>query len=82
MLFNSIDFGVFFPTVFLLYWLMGRGPLKLQNSLIVMASYLFYGWWDWRFLLLIVLSTVVDYGVGRLLKNEERENRRMIRINP
>jgi len=64
MLFNSLDFAFFLPIVFLLYWFVFNKNLKLQNLLLVCASYLFYGWWDWRFLSLIVLSTVVDYLVG------------------
>jgi D-alanyl-lipoteichoic acid acyltransferase DltB (MBOAT superfamily) len=76
MLFNSIDFAIFVPIVFLLYWFVVNKNLKLQNSLIVIASYLFYGWWDWRFLSLILFSTVVDYTVGMLLSKEERVQKR------
>ena len=61
MLFNSLDFAIFLPIVFLLYWFVVQRNLKLQNALIVVASYVFYGWWDWRFLSLIIFSTVVDY---------------------
>ncbi|MEJ2139141.1 MAG: MBOAT family protein, partial [Gammaproteobacteria bacterium] len=61
MLFNSIEFLVFLPTVFLLYWLLLGSYRRAQNFLIVVASYIFYGWWDWRFLSLIILSTAVDY---------------------
>ena len=50
MLFNSLDFAVFLPIVFVLYWFVTKHNLKLQNALIVAASYVFYGWWDWRFL--------------------------------
>nr|WP_321246899.1 MBOAT family O-acyltransferase [uncultured Psychroserpens sp.] len=64
MLFNSIDFALFLPIVFLLYWFLVNKSLKLQNLLIVFSSYLFYGWWDWRFLFLILFSTIVDYLVG------------------
>ena len=64
MLFNSLEFAVFLPIVFGLYWFVTQGRLWLHNLLVVAASYLFYGWWDWRFLSLIVLSTVVDFGVG------------------
>ena len=64
MLFNSIDFFVFLIIVFLLYWLVVYQNLKFQNVLVVIASYVFYGWWDWRFLSLIALSTIVDYIVG------------------
>ncbi len=78
MLFNSIDFAIFLPIVFILYWFVTAKNLKLQNLLIVIASYLFYSWWDWRFLSLILFSTIVDYSVGRLLRNEENQLKRKI----
>ena len=71
MLFNSIDFAIFLPVVFLLYWFVANKNLKLQNALIVVASYVFYGWWDWRFLSLILFSTLVDYSVGLALSNQK-----------
>jgi len=73
MLFNSIDFAIFLPIVFILYWYVVNRNLKLQNLLIVSASYVFYGWWDWRFLSLILFSTIVDYSVGRRLRKEENQ---------
>jgi len=76
MLFNSLDFAVFLPIVFLLYWFVAQKNIKLQNALIVVASYLFYGWWDWRFLSLILFSTIIDYAVGQKLRNEEKEIKR------
>lgn len=76
MLFNSIDFAIFLPIVFILYWFVTNKNLKLQNFLIVAASYLFYGWWDWRFLSLILFSTVVDYTIGQKLRNEENQTKR------
>jgi len=78
MLFNSIDFAIFLPIVFILYWFVTNKNLKLQNFLIVAASYLFYGWWDWRFLSLILFSTVVDYTIGRKLRMEENQTKRKI----
>lgn len=78
MLFNSIDFAIFLPIVFILYWFVTDKNLKLQNFLIVAASYLFYGWWDWRFLSLILFSTIVDYTIGRQLRNEENQLKRKI----
>jgi len=78
MLFNSIDFAIFLPIVFILYWFVTNKNLKLQNFLIVVASYLFYGWWDWRFLSLILFSTIVDYSIGRKLLNEENKYKRKI----
>ena len=71
MLFNSLDFAIFLPVVFIIYWYLSKRNLTFQNLLIVVASYIFYGWWDWRFLLLIVISTVIDFTVGIKLKSEE-----------
>ena len=56
MLFNSLAFAVFLPLVFVLYWALGRGRVRLQNAFLIVASYVFYGWWDWRFLFLIFIS--------------------------
>ncbi|WP_067149410.1 MBOAT family O-acyltransferase [Pseudotamlana agarivorans] len=78
MLFNSIEFTIFLPIVFLLYWFVTNNSLKLQNLLIVVASYVFYGWWDWRFLSLIIFSTVVDYTIGRQLGTERNQMKRKI----
>ncbi len=77
MLFNSIDFAIFLPIVFILYWFVTNKYLKLQNFLIVVSSYLFYGWWDWRFLSLILFSTIVDYSVGHKLRTEENQRKRI-----
>jgi D-alanyl-lipoteichoic acid acyltransferase DltB (MBOAT superfamily) len=78
MLFNSIDFAIFLPIVFLLYWLVNKKNLKLQNFLVVLASYFFYGWWDWRFLSLIIFSTIVDYSVGYKLRTVENQSKRRL----
>ncbi|MCE1156208.1 MAG: MBOAT family protein, partial [Bacteroidales bacterium] len=61
MLFNSFDFAVFLPLVYLLYWLLFRKNLKLRNLFLLVASYTFYGFWDWRFLSLILISSLMDY---------------------
>ena len=76
MLFNSLDFAVFLPLVFILYWFITNKSLKAQNLLILIASYVFYGWWDWKFLSLIVISTLVDYYVGLYLAKEESAKKR------
>ncbi|MFZ5942004.1 MAG: MBOAT family O-acyltransferase [Bacteroidota bacterium] len=76
MLFNSIDFAIFLPIVFVLYWFVTQRNLKVQNLLIVLSSYVFYGWWDWRFLSLILFSTLVDYLMGRGLSHEYSKARR------
>lgn len=78
MFFNSIDFAIFLPLVFILYWFVTNRNLKLQNFLIVVASYVFYGWWDYRFLSLLLFSTLVDYFVGRGLMHEDRQIRRRL----
>lgn len=70
MLFNSIDFAIFLPIVFTLYWLL-RSRLSAQNLIIAVSSYVFYGWWDWRFLMLILFSTLVDYFVGLYMAKTE-----------
>lgn len=71
MLFNSFDFAIFLPIVFLLYWFGTNGNYKYQNALIVVASYVFYGWWDWRFLLLMLSSTLIDYYIGLAIEKQE-----------
>ncbi|AXT55051.1 MBOAT family protein [Aquimarina sp. MMG015] len=64
MYFNSFDFLIFLPIVFVAYWLFQKGKLQFQNIILLVSSYIFYGWWDYRFLALIALSTLVDYLVG------------------
>ena len=78
MLFNSLDFAIFLPLVFVLYWFVTNKSLKLQNFLIVVASYVFYGWWDWRFLFLVVFSTLVDYSIGVALSKQNNELKRKV----
>lgn len=78
MLFNTLDFAVFLPIVFVIYWLLSRKNLRLQNLFIVVSSYVFYGWWDWRFLFLIFFSTLVDYSIGRFLVAQENIFKRKI----
>ena len=78
MLFNSLDFAIFLTAVFILYWFVAQKNLKLQNALIVISSYVFYGWWDWRFLSLIIFSTVVDYLVGQKLRTEDQQSKRKV----
>ncbi len=76
MLFNSIEFLLFLPITFILYWFVLNKSTKHQNLLIIVASYIFYGWWDWRFLLLILLSTVVDFFVGQQIhKNNDNKKK-------
>lgn len=80
MLFNSLEFALFLPAVFLLYWFVANRSLKWQNILIVAVSYLFYGWWDWRFLFLIALTTFCSYFSGLLIErySGNRPRQRMV----
>jgi alginate O-acetyltransferase complex protein AlgI len=78
MLFNSLDFALFLSVVFILYWFVTNRNLRLQNFLILIASYFFYGWWDWRFLSLIVFSTIVDFSIGIQLEKTEKTARRKL----
>ncbi len=64
MLFNSYAFLIFFPIVFIIYWVIPNKRIRVQNIILLIASYIFYGWWDWRFLGLIAFSTLVDYFLG------------------
>ncbi len=75
MLFNSFDFLIFLPIVFIGYWFVIK-KLKSQNILILVASYVFYGWWDWRFLFLILLSTLVDYTIGLQIQKTKKQQKR------
>ena len=68
MLFNSFTFALFLPTVFILYWFVFRRNLRAQNFFIVVVSYIFYGWWDWRFLLLIAFTSFCGWGCGLLMR--------------
>ncbi len=79
MLFNSIEFAIFLPIVFVLYWFVTRKNIKAQNILLLSASYVFYGWWDWRFLSLIIFSSIIDYLVGlNLAKTEDKRKRKLL----
>ncbi len=79
MLFNSIEFALFLPIVFGLYWFVLNRDLKYQNLLLLAASYFFYGWWDWRFLSLIIFSSLADYLIGiELGKNKKQSNRKFL----
>ncbi len=79
MLFNSLEFLIFLPIVFILFWFVFNRSLKLQNLLLLVASYIFYGWWDWRFLLLIFISSIIDYTVGlKLYQTENPKKRKML----
>jgi alginate O-acetyltransferase complex protein AlgI len=77
MIFNSIQYLIFFPIVFILYWAIHKKH-RWQNILLLIASYVFYGWWDWRFLSLIIFSSFVDYGVGIQMYQSKSEAKRKL----
>lgn len=73
MLFNSVEFLIFLPVVFAIYWLL-KGRLKWQNAFVVVASYFFYGWWDWRFLILIAFTSLCSFLSGLWMAKIRNEN--------
>ena len=79
MLFNSFDFGLFLVIAYCIYWGIGVQRLKVQNLFILVASYFFYAFWDWRFLILIIASSLVDYLAGLYIeKNQSKSKRKVI----
>lgn len=76
MLFNSIEFLVFLIPVFILYWGPLKSNLKGQNWLLFVSSYIFYGWWDWRFLFLILFSSLLDFYLGKLIFRTQQSSKR------
>lgn len=75
MLFNSIEYLIYLPIVFLLYWKVFQPYLKIQNLFIVIVSYIFYGWWNWRLLFLIALTSFLSWGSGIIINNLRNNNR-------
>lgn len=80
MLFNSVEFSIFLPIVFLLYWFVFNKSLKQQNIFLLAVSYFFYGWWDWRFLSLIAFSSALDFYIGVALSKTERKEKRKLLV--
>ena len=76
MIFNSLEFILFILIVFFCYWFVFNNNLKIQNLFILFSSYIFYGWWDWRFLILIFFSTILDYFVGLKIYHGKSNNRK------
>lgn len=82
MLFNSIEFGVFMVIVFLLHWFVFNRRERTRNLFIIVVSYVFYGWWDWRFLMLIAFTSLCSYlsglGTGFCLRNDDQSGARWV----
>ena len=71
LFFNSLNFAIFLPVVFLLYWFVTAKNLRLQNALLLFSSYFFYACWDWRFLFLLFFSTFLDFFTGLKMSDTE-----------
>ena len=78
MLFNSVDFALFLPIVFVIYWFVISKNLKAQNFFLVLVSYIFYGWWDWRFLGLIIFSSLLDFILGKKIHSSSVVKKRKL----
>ena len=79
MLFNSVEFAIYLPIVFTLYWYAFNRKVKSRNIFIISCSYLFYGMWDWRFLSLIIISSLADYIIGlRIYSNDNSKHRKTL----
>ena len=79
MLFNSIEFAIFLPIVFILYWAFKKN-VKTQNLFLLAASYFFYGWWDWRYLSLVLFCSITNYAAGLLMLRTDKQKQRKLII--
>ena len=64
MTFQSLEYLIFFTLVFILYWTVGRNNKGRQNAILILASIVFYGWWDWRFLGLLLITALSTFFAG------------------
>jgi D-alanyl-lipoteichoic acid acyltransferase DltB (MBOAT superfamily) len=78
VLFNSLEFILFLLFVFGIYWFVPFKKLKYQNFFLLVVSYFFYGWWDWRFLLLMFFSSLLDYCIGLSIENSNKKKKRKL----
>ena len=78
MFFNSLSFAIFLPIVFLLYWFVFNKNKTTQNAVLIIASYYFYSCWDWRFLFLLVFSTLLDYFSAIMMENSTSDKKRKL----
>ena len=76
MVFNSIEYAIFLPLVFALYWFVFNKSVKVQNLFIVIVSYIFYGWWDWRFLFLIAFTSFCSWMSGLLIQKYSQQGKK------
>jgi D-alanyl-lipoteichoic acid acyltransferase DltB (MBOAT superfamily) len=73
LLFQTIEFSIFFPIVFAIYWGLSGRNLRIQNAWLVLASFFFYGWWDWRFLGLMIFSAGIDYVTALMIERSRKK---------
>jgi len=78
MLFNSLNFVLFLPIVFILYWFVTKRNLKLQNILLLLSSCFFYACWDWRFLFLLAISILLVYYPGKLMVGAKKQKTKQL----
>lgn len=78
MIFNSVGYAIFLITIFVLYWYFFSKNAKTQNAIILLASYLFYAWWDYRFVILIIASSVFDYNAAIFIDNAKNLKKRKL----
>jgi alginate O-acetyltransferase complex protein AlgI len=78
VLFNSFAYALFLPGIFAIYWALQGRALRVQNLFLLAANYVFYGFWDYRFLLLLIVGSVVDFLVGIGLEREQSQRRRKL----
>ncbi|WP_298393326.1 MBOAT family protein [Flavobacterium sp.] len=78
MFFNSLHFAIFLPIVFIMYWFVGHKSKINQNYILILASYYFYSCWDWRFLFLLVFSTLLDYVSAMKIEQSKTQSERKI----
>ncbi len=76
MLFNSVEFLLLLPTVFVLYWFIFKSNVKVQNAFLLVVSYIFYAWWDWRYLFLIIFCAALNYYCGLQIHRSSQRNTR------
>ena len=81
MLFNSVPFVIFFTIVFCLYWLVFDNNLKIQNIFLLISCYVFYGWWNWHFLILLILTSVLNFVLGYYMSKIEDLTKRRFLLN-
>jgi alginate O-acetyltransferase complex protein AlgI len=76
MLFNTLNYALFLPIIFILYWFVLNRNYRIQNILLLISSYFFYACWDWRFLFLLIFSTLLDYFTGLKMSNSTSLNKK------